>query len=339
MNIFNTIERFTQKNNLINNNDVIIIGLSGGPDSVFLLHFFIHLQKKYNLTLIAAHLNHEWRPEADQEEQLCRELAQKLNVTFVSEKLSLLSHAPKFNGSKEEYARSMRRYFLQNVAQQYNAHSVTLGHHALDQQETFFIRLIRSSSLAGLTAMKPRNKLYIRPLLDINKSDILTWLDAHNIAYATDLSNDSPDYLRNRIRNTVLPVLRSCDNRFDNNFLATLNRLQQDNNYLERITCETFDTISTIATIVTATETTTTNALTNKPKHLLNIPSFLNTVPELHHRLILHWLIAENVQFTPSEKLFNEIIRFLQSPRGRTHAIYEQWSIVKKKNIAFISKH
>lgn len=329
MNIFETIERFVEKNNLVNNNDTVVIGLSGGPDSVFLLHFFIHIQKKYSLILIAAHLNHEWRPEADQEEQLCRNIAQKLGIAFISEKLSLLPHSPKFNGSKEEYARSMRRYFLQNIAVTHHAHSIALGHHAQDQQETFFIRLIRSSSLAGLTAMKPRNKLYIRPLLSINKSDILNWLDTHTIAYATDLSNNSPDYLRNRIRNTVLPALRACDNRFDNNFLTTLSRLQQDNNYLERVAQETFNII------------TTNNITTTTPdfKHLVNIPSFLNTAPELYHRIIIHWLIAENVQFIPSEKLFNEILRFLQSPRGGIHAIHGKWSIVKRKNTAFILKH
>src|SRR5438477_6037329 len=111
MNIHKKIEQYISKHKLINKNDTIIIGLSGGPDSVFLLHMLKSLQEKYNLTLIAAHLNHEWRAEAGAEEELCRTITAQFNVPFVSAKLSSLSITKKYNGSKEEYARYMRRQF------------------------------------------------------------------------------------------------------------------------------------------------------------------------------------------------------------------------------------
>src|SRR5438309_8458152 len=100
MHLISEIEAFITKHNLINQNDTIIIGLSGGPDSVFLLNMLTHIQQKYNLTLIAAHLNHEWRIEADAEEELCRTMACHYNIPFISEKLSRLSHSIKLNGSK-----------------------------------------------------------------------------------------------------------------------------------------------------------------------------------------------------------------------------------------------
>jgi tRNA(Ile)-lysidine synthase len=106
------IKQYIIKHSLIKHHDTIIAGLSGGPDSVFLLHMLSGLQEKYNLTLIAAHLNHEWRPEADAEEELCRTIATKLGIHFISTKLSSLSITKKYNGSKEEYARYMRRKFL-----------------------------------------------------------------------------------------------------------------------------------------------------------------------------------------------------------------------------------
>ena len=89
------IEQYITKHNLINNNEIIIIGLSGGPDSVFLLHMLVAAQKKYNLTLIAAHLNHEWRTQADEEEKLCHTIATELGIPFISTKMSSLTMTKK----------------------------------------------------------------------------------------------------------------------------------------------------------------------------------------------------------------------------------------------------
>src|SRR5260221_9609791 len=142
----------------------------------------------------------------------------------------------------------MRRYFFEKVLQEHNADCIALAHHAQDQEETFFIRLIRGSSLTGLTAIKAKHGHYIRPLLETNKSDILAWLHENNIPYATDTTNDSSDYLRNRIRMNVLPALRTCDDRFATNFLSTLNRLQSTEQFLEQLTLKTFEDISYIQT-------------------------------------------------------------------------------------------
>jgi tRNA(Ile)-lysidine synthase len=320
MNIHKKIEHFITKHTLIERDQKIIIGLSGGPDSVFLLYALVSLQKKYNLTLIAAHLNHEWRLESNHEEQSCRELAEQLDIPFVSAKLSELSSDICYNGSKEEYARNMRRYFFEKVLQEHSAHRIALGHHAQDQQETFFIRLIRGTSLAGLTAINPQHDYYIRPLLETNKHDILNWLNEHNIAYALDASNDSQQYLRNRIRSAVLPALRECDSRFEVNFLTTLDRLKTTELFLERLTTEAFAKISSIE---------------NKVR-IINIPLMLDTDKALHQRIIIHWLITENVPFPPTQAFLDEIIRFLESPQGGVHAIHAQWSIVKKQQKAFI---
>ncbi len=315
------IKNFIVKHNLINDSDTIVVGLSGGPDSVCLLHMLVQTQQTYNLTIIAAHLNHEWRSEANAEEELCRTIAQTHNIPFVSQKLSQLTFSIKQNGSKEEYARKARRFFLEQVLHQYNAQSIALAHHAQDQQETFFIRLIRGTSLTGLTAMKPRHGLYIRPLLETNKSDILGWLASNNIAYATDTSNESPAFLRNRIRTTVLPALHACDKRFDVNFLATLHNLKQDENYLIHITQQTFDTISYI----------------EDNKRMVDILALFKTHPALHYRLIIHWLISEKVQFPVTQAFFDEIMRFLHTNRGGIHVVNQQWSIVKKQNKAYIT--
>ena len=316
------IESYVTKHNLINQNNTIIIGLSGGPDSVFLLHILAELQKKYNLTLIAAHLNHEWRPEADAEEELCRSLAQKLNILFVSQKLSALKQIRKYNGSREEFARSMRRHFLEQVLHEHTADRIALGHHAQDQQETFFIRLIRGTSLSGLTGMEPRAGLYIRPLLETNKTDILQWLHDNNISYAHDLSNESLDYLRNRIRSTVLPALEQCDERWNNNFLITINRLKQDDALLDDIA-----------------HTTLTKILIQKDdKEVFDTQHFITIHPSLYHRIIILWLIHNNVPFPTTQSFLDELIRFLTHERGGKHEIHDEWMIVKKRGIVWIEK-
>lgn len=323
MSYLEKIKTYIIKHNLINQNDIIIIGLSGGPDSVFLLHALVALQNKYNLTLIAAHLNHEWRPQADDEEELCRNMAEKLHISFVSEKLSTLTPIKKYNGSKEEFARHMRRQFLETVAREHGAHHIALGHHAQDQQETFFIRLIRGTSLSGLTGMEAQSGLYIRPLLEMNKKNIVAWLAEHNIAYATDMSNESDDYLRNRIRKNIISALVESDERWNNNFLATINRLKQDDELLNEIAQATLNTLLT----------------QSDSGELFDIKQFMATSYGLHHRIIVLWLIRNNVQFPVTQTFFDEIIRFLSHERGGTHVIHEKWSIVKKQNKAFVVRN
>lgn len=316
------IQQFILKNHLMKSGNIIVVGLSGGPDSVFLLYFLASLQQEYNLSLIAAHFNHEWRTQADQEQKDCEVLAAQLNITFVSAKRTELSFPFKHNGSQEEYGRKMRRYFFEKVLREHNADAIALGHHLQDQEETFFIRLIRGSSLTGLTAMKPKNGFYIRPLLETSKSDIVAWLHENNIAYAIDITNESPDYLRNRIRMNVLPALRECDDRFEANFLATLNRLKITEQFLEKLTQKAFDEISSI----------------QDGEQYINIAQFLALDEPLRSRVLMHWLIAENVSFPTTQSFFDEIMRFLINPSGGTHTIHEQWSIIKKQKLAYIIK-
>ena len=320
MSIYNNIQNFITKHALIERNNIIVVGLSGGPDSVFLLYFLASLREKYNLKLIAAHLNHEWRKEAAQEQKDCEQLAHTLNIPFVAAKRSELSFPFKHNGSQEEYGRKMRRYFFEKVLHEYNAGTIALAHHLQDQEETFFIRLIRGSSLTGLTAMKPKHGVYIRPLLETHKADLLAWLHANNIAYATDITNESSDYLRNRIRMKVLPALRECDDRFETNFLATINRLKTTEQFLEQLTHKTFDEISYI----------------QDGQRYINTQSLIALDEPLRTRVLMHWLITEKVPFPTTQAFFDEIMRFLQNPKDGTHTLHQQWSLMKKQKKLFI---
>src|SRR3990167_5169813 len=121
-NLLNTIETYSNKHNLLPKGSTIILGLSGGPDSIFLLHALIRLQEKWNLRLIAAHLDHEWRQDSYKDAKFCQETTDKLGVQLmITAKISDLGLSFKFEGSKEELGRKARRSFLERIAQECQA--------------------------------------------------------------------------------------------------------------------------------------------------------------------------------------------------------------------------
>lgn len=324
MNIFTQIDAFADRHNLFSSGQTIIVGLSGGPDSVFLLHYLLSKKSLLNLKIIAAHLNHEWRDSAKVDENFCAQLCQRLKVPLVSKKLSELNLTVKPSGSKEQDARIARRTFFTHLAHEYGANTIALAHHKDDQEETFFIRLFRGSSLSGLTCMQPMHTPYIRPLLCISKQNILGWLAEHTIKYATDPTNESLDFLRNRIRHKLIPLLNEIDSRFSNSFTHTLERLQDTEHFLTRLTEKTFTEIALFDT--------TRNSYTIQKK------LFLALDPVMQYRIIVHWLSLEKAIFPTTQAFFNEIIRFIQQPENKSHTLCPTWKLTKIKNVLHIIK-
>lgn len=320
MNI-NLIIQFVKKNNLLVASETVILGLSGGPDSIFLLHILKEFQKDLNFTLLAAHLDHEWRKDSDDDVTFCAHVCTTLDIPFISAKASELSIPIKKTGSKEALARSWRRHFLETVRKENNGTKIALAHHEQDQQETFFIRLIRGASLTGLTAMKPKAGYFIRPLLQTSKSDILAYLHGHNIPYLVDSTNSSEDYLRNRIRLHVLPALQKADTRFDSNFLSTLKSLQKTEQFLHNLTVKSYKEL-----------------LTEKGQSSLDLRALLNLDNFLQKRVLLHWLIEHKVPFNPSQNFLLEIQKFFNNIKSNSHRIHTSWVIGKQQNRVFIKK-
>jgi tRNA(Ile)-lysidine synthase len=321
--LISTVHSHIQEHNLITPGSTVILGLSGGPDSLFLLHALAPLHANKSITLIAAHLDHEWRPDSYKDVEFCRSATQALGVPLVAAQMSELSASLKFNGSKEELGRKARRYFFEQVANTHHAQHIALAHHADDQQETFFIRLIRGTSLSGLTGIKWIQGRYIRPLLGIYKQEILSYLHEHHIAYLTDPSNTSPDFLRNRIRTQVIPALRDCDSRFDANMALIIKRLQETDQFFDTLVHQTYQVLRTGK---------------HEGHESLNLVDLLALHPVLQQRILIHWFCTAQVPFQPSQALLDEIMRFLQQPGNKEHQIYKGWSIRKTNGSAFIIK-
>ncbi len=313
------IKNFITKHSLLNSNDTVIVGLSGGPDSVFLLHVLCMLKKQNILNnIIAAHLDHEWRKDSHEDVLFCKKLCQKYNVQFISQKISQLDKIFKNKGSKEELGRKARRYFFESIAKEYNADVIALGHHVQDQQETFFIRMLRGATLTGLCGIKPKDKLYIRPLLQTNKKNIINFLDQNNITYLVDESNSSDIFLRNRIRTKLIPAIKACDTRFDKKFNDSLNSLQKTESFLTDLTRKTF--------------------LNIYKNNKINKEELLKLHPVLLYRVLSFWFIYEQVYLPLSKGFLKEIIKFLRQTGNKTHQIHTSWSLVKKNKYTYIQK-
>lgn len=243
------IKRYIEKNQLIRPGDGVVVGLSGGPDSVFLLYALHTLQARIGFTLRAVHVHHGIRgAEADRDAAFSAELCAKLDIPFQAVHVAAPSYAAQHGLSLEEAARILRYEALETARQQLTealaaARSsdslatiadspshlpdapsmkgltatfaptawVAVAHHLDDQAETVLHNLVRGAGLRGLAGMENRRNHVIRPLLSIKREDILKWLEQNKIAYVTDSTNADPHYTRNRIRSTVLPELREIN--------------------------------------------------------------------------------------------------------------------------------
>ena len=208
------IKRYIGANQLICPGDGVVVGLSGGPDSVFLLYALHTLQARLGFTLRAVHVHHGIRgAEADRDEAFSAELCAKLTVPFQAVHVAAPEYAAQHGLSLEEAARILRYEALETARQQMGTPSawIAVAHHLDDQAETVLHNLVRGAGLRGLAGMENRRNHVIRPLLSIKREDILKWLEQNNIPYVTDSTNADPHYTRNRIRSTVLPELRAIN--------------------------------------------------------------------------------------------------------------------------------
>ncbi len=284
----------------------ILLGLSGGADSVFLFHVLKSMHAHKQIQLACAHVNYGWRETSGRDEQFVVELCTQHNVPLHTAHARDLEGAIKETGSKEDAARQMRRNFFEAVLTQWDGDCIALAHHADDQQETFFMRLMRGATLTGLVGIRPRAGKYIRPLLHMHKKEIVEYLHRGNLKFVHDETNDSAQFLRNRIRT----ALHECDARFDQKFASTLTHLQTAESYLE------YETQNAYKNVFSGTDG--------------DLQKFNALHPFLQKRVLMLLLQENNVEFMPSDAFLDEMLRFLHTPRGGTHQLHNTWAIHKK---------
>lgn len=201
-----TIERFK----LIEKGDKVLVAVSGGIDSVTLLHILQELRYPLGISLAVAHLDHQLRgAESAKDARFVEELARSLGLPIISKSMDVRSYINESGLSEEQSARQVRYSFLESVSKKLCADKIALGHNLNDQVETFLMRLIRGTGLKGLRGMLPKRDIYIRPLIECKRQEIQEYARKKSLEFREDRTNVSVKYLRNKIRWELLPMLES----------------------------------------------------------------------------------------------------------------------------------
>lgn len=194
---------------LIKQNDKILVGFSGGADSVFLLSFLKKFQKKFNLSLVAVHLNHNLRgKEANEDESFCKNFCAALNIPIIIKKKNVKAFAQKNKLSLEEAGRKIRYKLFDEVAAKEQCTKIATAHHQSDNTETVLLNLVKGSGLNGAAGIPAKRGNIIRPLLGVTKDEIFSYLKNKKILFRNDSSNEQNDFQRNYLRNKIVKNLK-----------------------------------------------------------------------------------------------------------------------------------
>lgn len=232
---------FIEHNSNLQEDEYIILGLSGGPDSMVLLNHLLILREKYKFKIVGAHVHHNLRKESDSEAELVKKYCLEHNVIFEMTKLE-------YNQSFSEALGHERRYaFFEQMIIKYHAKYLFTAHHGDDLMETILMRLVRGSTLkgyAGIQGVSLRsNYTIIRPLLSLTKEQILLYANQQKLAYVVDKTNENIEYTRNRYRKYILPFLKTEDPNVHQKFLQYSKILNAYDSYVQMQVNQVYDQI------------------------------------------------------------------------------------------------
>ncbi len=223
MDLLEKVEKYCVNNKLIEKGDRIVIGVSGGPDSLCLLNLLNSLKDKYELELIVVHINHSLRAEADFEENYVREVSKRLGLKFYSKKVDINELSKIKKCSTEEIARNVRYDYFREVLTENDADKIAVAHNKNDNAETILMNIIRGSGNEGVCGIDNIHKEIIRPLISITREEIERYCDEKSLVPMMDKTNFETVYTRNKIRNLVLPMLKEINS----DIVESLNRFSE----------------------------------------------------------------------------------------------------------------
>ncbi|WP_078543188.1 tRNA lysidine(34) synthetase TilS [Litchfieldia alkalitelluris] len=246
--MLNEVEKFIKSNQLIVENTIIVVGVSGGPDSLALLHYLMNTYHEKGIKLIAAHVDHMFRGKESEEDLLfVKRFCNELHIPFESAQIDVKHYQKEKGISSQLAARECRYRFFDETMKKYQAHFLALGHHGDDQVETVLMRLVRGalpSSFAGMRAKRPFSTGHIiRPFLSITKDDIKGYCEAFQLSPRIDPSNDLDTYTRNRFRHHVLPFLKEENKQVHTKFQRFSEIVYEDESLLQELTVQRMNTV------------------------------------------------------------------------------------------------
>ena len=342
------------QNNLIQKNDKIVIGVSGGPDSMCLLDILYCLKEKLQIELVVSHINHGIRQEAEEETVYVQEYCQKRNIPMFVKRVNVKQLAKEEKLGTEEMGRNIRYNFFEEVAKNVGANKIATAHNLNDNAETVLMNILRGTAVSGLKGIeisRQNNKLtYIRPLRECSRAEIEQYCKQANLNPKIDKTNLENIYTRNKIRNKLIPYLMED---FNPNIIESLNRLsnlaKQDEEYFEEIVKEKYETLKIHKDVKCNCETSkikenkyeTSKIGKNEKEIILNLKEFNKLPKVIKTRLILYTInkLIGTVQGIQKVNL-EDIIKLCSNNIGNKYLTPNKniKIFVKKGKIFFIAK-
>ena len=250
-NLITKVLETISKYSLIQNQDKIVIGVSGGPDSVCLLYALNELKDKFSLKIYVAHVNHMLREEAELETKYVEKICANLNIQCFIKRIDILEESKKGKIGTEEAGRVARYNFFEEVLQKVGANKIATAHNANDNAETVLMNIFRGTGVSGLKGIEPiRDGKFIRPIIECYRNEIENFCNENNLEPKIDKSNFENVYTRNKIRNIVLPYIKE---EFNPNIVKSINRLSElvsnENDFLEKYCDDVLENQLKITTI------------------------------------------------------------------------------------------
>ncbi len=234
----NKVLETIKKYNLIESGDRVVLGVSGGPDSISMLNILHEIKEEFQFEIYVAHINHMIREEAEDDEKYVQTYCEKNGIQCYVKRIDVQQIANTNKIGTEEAGRKVRYDFFEEVMQNVGANKIGIAHNKNDKIETIIMNLLRGSGLSGLKGIEPiRDNKYIRPLIECDRQEIEAYCEEHQLEPRIDKTNFENDYTRNKIRNIIIPYIKK---EFNPNIIETIDRLSQvatdESNYMDKQT-------------------------------------------------------------------------------------------------------
>ena len=246
----NKILKTIEKYDLINKKDKIVVGVSGGPDSMCLLDFLYSNKERFNIEIYVAHINHMIREEANSETEYVKKYCEERNIPTYIKKCDVILLAKESKVGTEEMGRKIRYDFFEEVAKKTSSNKIAIAHNKNDNVETVLMNLLRGTGISGLTGIDIKRKsllsnlIYIRPLRETERKEIEKYCEKNKLNPKIDKSNFENIYTRNKVRNILIPYMQK---EFNNNLIENINRLsnlaKEEEMYFLNLTKKTYKEI------------------------------------------------------------------------------------------------
>ena len=298
------------KFNMINKGDNMIIGVSGGADSICLLHLLNDLRDKLNINIIVVHVQHGIRgKDADDDAQFVKDFCNDRGIECHVYYFNVKKLAKENKLSEEEMGRKVRYQVFDEALLAYGGTKIVLAHHVNDNAETIIMNLLRGTGIKGIGGIRPVRGNIIRPLIECTREEIEKYCEINNVKYQDDYTNEMEIYTRNKIRHTVIPYIK---NNFNQNFVANLvntaNLVRSEDDYIDKIVLEKEQQIVT----------------KNEKEYIICLDEFLQLDIVIKRRLIRHIIgkmsSLKDIEFKHIEEIVKlenkEVSKRIDLPKG-----------------------